>query len=80
MFTPKKMPEIDAAVQEDDWKYLQDNHWPLAKAVEIRVNKGDHPQDIYRYIIRQVGLGREPIAKRCLHAAQFLQMEKEQGC
>lgn len=79
MFKPKNMPEIDAAIQSDDWEYLQDHHYDLAAAVQVRVDKGDHPQDIYRYLIRKVGIGREPIAKRCLHAAQFLATQKEAG-
>lgn len=73
------MPEIDFAIQADDWEYLNNNHPDLADAVKMRVDKGDHPQDIYRYIVRKVGIGREPIAKRCLHAAQFLATEKEEG-
>ena len=75
----KKMPEIDAAVQFDDWEYIQ-VHAPLyADAVQARINKGDSPKEVYRYLLHLVGPAREPIALRCLHAAEYLVLEKDAG-
>lgn len=79
MFRPKKMPEIDAAVQFDDWEYIQVHAPAYADAVQARIDKSDSPKEIYRYVLQMVGPAREGIALRCLHAAQFLQNEKEQG-
>ena len=79
MFKPKKMPEIDAAVQYDDWEYIQIHATVYADAVQARIAKGDSPQEIYRYVLRQVGAAREPIALRCLHAAEYLAAQEEQG-
>jgi hypothetical protein len=78
-FKTKKMPEIDIAIQADDWEYLQDNHGGLAASIKDRVDKGDDPKEIYRYVLRKVGLGRMPIALRCLHAAQYLEKDKQEG-
>ncbi len=79
MYKMKSMPEIDAAVQYDDWEYIQVNSPRYADAIQSRIDKGDSPNEIYRYMLHIVGSAREPIALRCLHAAQFLLAEKEQG-
>lgn len=79
MLKDKQMPEIDAAIGKEDWKFLLDNFHLLAEAVSIRIDKGDSPDEIYRYVLRAVGMWRQPIALRCRHAAQFLLSEKMEG-
>ncbi len=75
----KKMPELDVAVQEGDWKYIEVQSPLLADALQSRVNKGDTPKEIFRYVLHLVGPAREQIALRCQHAAEFLVLEKEAG-
>ncbi len=75
----KKMPELDLAIQADDWQYIEVQNPILADAIQSRVNKGDTPKEIFRYVLHKVGPAREQIALRCLHAAEYLVLEKEAG-
>lgn len=73
------MPEIDAALAEDSWNFLQDYQPGLAKGVAAAVRRGVKPDEIRRHIIQNHGENRAAIALRCQQAAAYLMTEQDNG-
>lgn len=73
------MPEIDSALAEDSWNYLQDYNPQLAKGVAAAVRRGIKPEEVRRHVLRQVGENRAAIALRCSQAAAYLAAENGEG-
>ena len=77
MMILKNMPDIEAALNEESWKFLWDN-WPaLADAIAAEVKRGASAPEIRRHVMQHTQ--REAIAIRCRQAAQHLISQNETG-
>lgn len=73
MSIQRDMPDIDKALNESSWDWLQDTAPELASAIEAEAKRRTPPTTIYRYVLKRIGLHREPLALRCRQAAEHLQ-------
>lgn len=70
----KDMPDLEKAVNEESWEWLQDNLPGMAQAVQKEVGRGHTPQAIRRHLMQRTG--RQALAMRVEQAAAWL---KEAG-
>lgn len=68
---------LSPAINSDGWEWLQNNAPDYATAVQKEVAAGKSPDQIYRYMLVELGLHREPLARRCRQAAAYLQTAGE---
>lgn len=71
-----EMPEIEAAIAEESWEWLQDNAPKLATAVRAEAARGRTPEQVRRFVLAKVGLHRLALAVRCEQAAAHLVAER----
>jgi len=57
---------------KDAYDYLATYHQDFLDGVEDAVAKGYTPEEIYRHILREAGVHRNEIAKRCQNAARYI--------
>ena len=65
-----KMPEIDAAIAEESWEWLQENVPGMAVGVAAEVKRGSKPEEIRRHVM--IETQRAALALRCKQAAEYL--------
>lgn len=68
----RKVPPLDPMIWEDAYYYLADYHEDFLNGVEEAVSKGFTPDEIYRHVLREAGVHRIEIAKRCQNAARYI--------
>lgn len=68
----RKVPALDPMIWEDAYFYLADYHEDFLDGVEDAVAKGYTPDEIYRHVLREAGVHRIEIAKRCQNAARHI--------
>lgn len=74
MTTMIKFPDLDAAIDEEAWEWLQDNAPKYADALKAEVARGHKPDDIRQRFMRLTQ--REKLALRLEQAARHLQRTK----
>lgn len=62
--------DLAAALNAESWLWLQDNNYPLAKALAAEVQRGASGDDIRRFVLRHTG--RPALAARMEQAAAHL--------
>lgn len=71
-----KFIELDRALDEESWDWLNDNCPPLAISVQKAVQSGISAVDIKRRVIDRLGAHRLPLAQRCEAGARHLERSK----
>lgn len=74
MTTIRDYPDLDRAIDEESWLWLQDNAPGYADAVTAEVNRGHKPADIRQRFMRLTQ--RPALALRLEQAARHLEREK----
>lgn len=67
-----KLAELQEAIFEEAWEWLNDNLPPMARSVKRVVERGASPDEIRRLIIEEGGESRIGLATRCENAAKYL--------
>jgi hypothetical protein len=78
----REVPEMNIAIWEDGYDWLQ-NNGTIAQAylnqVQVAVEKGYSPNEIYHQVMREAGGHRREIAERCRAAANYILVQKGGG-
>ena len=70
-----KIPALDAVLHEESWDWLQQQNLRLAEAI-AQASQQHTPKEIYFSVLREVGDGREALARRCMNAAIYLKSQE----
>jgi hypothetical protein len=73
------LDELDIALYEDSWDYLNREQIPIAKKVEKLVAENMSPDAIRRHVMNTIGQHREPFAIRCELAARYLYATRQRA-
>ena len=72
----QKMPDVEAAINEESWEWMSDNFPTLAEAIQNEVTtRKATPEQIRHFVMKSTQ--REKLAARCYQAAQHMEAEKE---
>jgi hypothetical protein len=74
-----KFMELDRALDEESWDWLNDNCPPLAISVQKAVEKDISAEEIKRRVIDRLGAHRLPLAQRCEAGARYLHATKQRA-
>ena len=61
---------LQQTVDKDDYIWLEVHNKDYLDSVEQELRNGKTPDEIYHYLLRQVGHDRGQIARRCRNAAR----------
>ena len=73
----QKMPDVEAAINEESWEWMSDNFPTLAEAIFNEVHaRNANPEQIRYFVMKSTQ--REKLAARCFQAAQHVESEKKE--
>jgi hypothetical protein len=74
----RKVEPLNPSIWQDAYQWLIDNNKEdFLNGVETAVDQGYTPDEIYRHILREAGLHRIELAKRCQNAARHIISQQE---
>lgn len=69
----REVAPMNPSIWQDAYEWLIDNNKEdFLNGVENAVDQGFTPDEIYRHILREAGLHRIELAKRCQNAARHV--------
>lgn len=73
------LAELDIAMDEESWDFLNTKYIPIAKLVKKAVDEGIAPDVIKRRVLERLGQHRIELAIRCENAARYLHAMKSRA-
>jgi hypothetical protein len=68
----RKVAPLNPSIWQDAYDYLALHNEDFLNGVENAVAQGFTPDEIYRHVLREAGIHRLEMAKRCQNAARHI--------
>lgn len=63
---------LKSTVDQDAYEWLKVNGSGYLEAIERELQAGQTPEEIYHYLLREIGPDRAALARRCRNAARWV--------
>ena len=75
----RRVKPMNPAIWHDAYDYLAEHNEEWLNGVETSVGQGYTPEEIHRHVMREAGMHRLEIAKRCENAARHIISDQGDG-
>ena len=73
----RKVSPLNPSIWQDAYEYLALHNEDFLNGVENAVVQGFTPEEIYSHVLREAGVHRLEIAKRCQNAARYILSQRD---
>ena len=76
-FAFRSVDPLNPSIWQDAYEYLALHNEDFLNGVENAVVQGFTPDEIYRHVLREAGIHRSEMAKRCQNAARHIMNQQD---